>query len=840
MVALLAGAAATFVFWDIPPGQLTELRALMGTVGLAVAIIAAVRLLWPRRRKTGQDGVEQQPSSPNREKMLERVRHRCIDDGLDRSLKNQTRIALGLTHRPEAVLQRQMKLFQRSGGKPEVLQAGTAISQVFDKVGGRLLILGSPGSGKTTALLELTRDLLTRADHDEERPIPVVFNLSSWSEQPFAEPEQPFAEWLVEELHHSYEVPWGTARSWIDHDGILPLLDGLDEVAPHVRDACVTAINAFLTTREGVKLAVCASTEAYQHLAEPVGLEDSVELSPLEPQQVYDYLERVGLRDVRAALEADESLWELVGSPLMLNIVALAYEGKTAAPLLQAPGELKQRERKLFADYAERMFLRKPLNDRPYDETRAKRWLAWLARTMRKPGEFDLDRLQPTCLPTALQRRLVTIVPAVASAVVGGALVVLAAGLAAGLTAGLTVGLGGLVPMPGAMPGVGLLSGLVFALVAVGGGRTPEPGGRLVRPWLGLGVGLVAWLARGLHFGLMVGLVTVSVWLVYELARGRGINRAHWSGSAVAGVTAGLVTGVVYRSIAGVAVGLVVGLAGGLVFVLVRSDGKDNARETINPVEELRWSGLRAGLPAGLRTGLVGGLVSGLISVLLRLLQGRTNVLWDVVLDYGLGAGLGVAVFVVLVVMVFSGMGSGLAKKTIIPNEGIHRSARRGLVMGLAGWMGVVLASVLVSTLVYALRFAGLPAGLVFGLPVGLVFALRFAGLPAGLVLGLPVGLVFGLANGVVFGLVLGLIFGLAVGLEFGGIACLRHLTLRGLLVWNRVAPVRYLRFLDDMNERLFLSRSGGSYIFRHPLLREYFAGLENPDRAQPELITPR
>jgi predicted NACHT family NTPase len=48
---------------------------------------------------------------------------------------------------------------------------------VFDDMGGELLILGAPGSGKTTTLLELAGELLARAEAEDGQPIPVVFNL---------------------------------------------------------------------------------------------------------------------------------------------------------------------------------------------------------------------------------------------------------------------------------------------------------------------------------------------------------------------------------------------------------------------------------------------------------------------------------------------------------------------------------------------------------------------------------------------------------------------------------------------------------------------------------------
>jgi tetratricopeptide (TPR) repeat protein len=60
------------------------------------------------------------------------------------------------------------------------MPSGTKIVNLFDEIGsGRsLLILGEPGSGKTTTLLDLTRELIIRAEQDIDYRIPVVFNLS--------------------------------------------------------------------------------------------------------------------------------------------------------------------------------------------------------------------------------------------------------------------------------------------------------------------------------------------------------------------------------------------------------------------------------------------------------------------------------------------------------------------------------------------------------------------------------------------------------------------------------------------------------------------------------------
>ena len=79
---------------------------------------------------------------------------------------------------------------------------------MFDELGKAMLILGAPGAGKTTLLLELTRDLLDRAEQDASHPIPVVFHLSSWAVR-----RRPLADWLVDELAERYYVPRKLARS---------------------------------------------------------------------------------------------------------------------------------------------------------------------------------------------------------------------------------------------------------------------------------------------------------------------------------------------------------------------------------------------------------------------------------------------------------------------------------------------------------------------------------------------------------------------------------------------------------------------------------------------------
>jgi predicted NACHT family NTPase len=126
--------------------------------------------------------------------------------------------------------------------------------------------LGEPGSGKTTALLELTRELIDRAKEYKKFPTPVVLNLSRWSEKRLS-----MDEWLIEELSFEYRYHQMTTTPWVHGQQILLLLDGLDEVRYEYRALCIDAINHFLEKYNAVDIVVCCRTDDYDDLDTQVG-----------------------------------------------------------------------------------------------------------------------------------------------------------------------------------------------------------------------------------------------------------------------------------------------------------------------------------------------------------------------------------------------------------------------------------------------------------------------------------------------------------------------------------------------------------------------------------------
>jgi DNA polymerase III delta prime subunit len=374
----------------------------------------------------------------NRRAMLAKVKTIWIEGLLEQSLAKELRIALDLTEQPEAVDLPLNAIVQELNRPSRPLPAGTPIVEIFDQMNGVLLILGAPGGGKTTLLLELARDLIARAEQDEGHPIPVVFNLSSWSTK-----RQQLKDWLVEELNTKYDVPRKLSQAWMDADVVLLLLDGLDEVAAEQRNDCAEAINTYRQAHGLVPLTVCCRVADYEALTTKLRLQGAVLVQTLTQPQVDAYLARVGdkLAGVRVALRHDTELGELLTTPLMLSTTALAYAGRSATDVRVA-GMIDERRRHLFDAYIEAMFKRRSKETR-YTREQTVKSLAWLAGQIVQHNQtvFYIEWMQPAWLPRQQRTKYDTFVRLIFG-LVFGLLGGLLGGLVFGLVWGLVFGLG--------------------------------------------------------------------------------------------------------------------------------------------------------------------------------------------------------------------------------------------------------------------------------------------------------------------------------------------------------------------------------------------------------------
>ncbi|XHX78749.1 MAG: NACHT domain-containing protein [Stenomitos frigidus ULC029] len=357
---------------------------------------------------SGQTSVTEQPLTQGeyrqRQVLLSKVKEYWIEGVLEKSLHTKSMIELGLESRLDAVARPFSDLEESSEESRQILPTGISATDVFNQIGeGRtLLILGEPGAGKTITLLKLAQDLVARAEDNVRCLLPIVVNLSSWGSK-----QQTIADWLGQELWLKYQVPKKVGKDWVENQQLLLLLDGLDEVKANRREACIEAINEFTQKYGQTEMVVCSRIADYQVLSNRLQLRGAIYIRNLTPDQVNQYLDTAGeqLEGVKTLLQEDAALQELTKSPLMLNILTLAYHGKKAEDLGQT-GSLEVRRQHLFNAYIERMFRRKQV-DQQYPKAQTIQWLTWLAQRMSQTSQsmFLIEQIQPTWLQTQSQRK---------------------------------------------------------------------------------------------------------------------------------------------------------------------------------------------------------------------------------------------------------------------------------------------------------------------------------------------------------------------------------------------------------------------------------------------------
>ncbi len=516
-----------------------------------------------------------QPERSRTEQQLLQFVKQEVESRLRQSLHNAVLINLGKAAQPEQV-KRPWDAEVKIGARPaEPIPETTSILDVFDRsdLGGKLLILGNPGAGKTTTLLDLAKALIGRAEADVDFPIPVLFNLSAWKED-----KQHIRDWLIVELKQKYGVRAELGEQWLKERRLLPLLDGLDEVKPERQEPCVQAINAFLTGEDAPLYAVvCSRREEYNTYETRLQLNGAICLQALTLPQIQQYLADVNRPELWDLLNQDAALLELVQAPLFLSVIILAYPQDSLDDWQQLNSR-EERLQDLWDRYICRMFEREIRNN-PYSrktpsQKQARHWLVWLAKQMQRESqtEFLIERMQPSWL--------------------------------VGRDHGLYQLIGGLIG--------GLIFGLIFGLTSVG-----------------LNVGLFGGLFGGLIYVLSIGLIfvmdnifpveAIHLSFTHKLFREilLSLRERLIFGLIFFGLIAGLIFGLIYGVFYGLISGLVYGaIVYGVIYGLL--------------------GGLSVGLIYGLSVGLVSALKAD-IEIRLQPNQGIKNSIKNTVIISGLG-----------------------------------------------------------------------------------------------------------------------------------------------------------------------------------------------------------
>ncbi|MCT7959874.1 NACHT domain-containing protein [Laspinema sp. D1] len=533
-----------------------------------------------------------------RKMLLQKVKKYWIQGVLENSLQRQLFLNLGLEQYP---LVKSLEIPLENSDQTElILPENTRLIQYFDrlKTPKTLLILGEPGSGKTVTLLELARDAIARGERDYTQLIPLVFTLSSWGLKML-----PIQDWIIEEGTANYEVSPSWLKSSLEKGRLLLLLDGLDEVKFDIRQVCLTALNAFVKQYPLTEIILASRREDYEAIQIQLNFKSAIYLQPLSLGQVSEYLANLGGNraiDI-ATFQADPLLVELAKTPLMLNIIAVVYQGNYVKNDLKSQS-LEARRRWLFDAYINQMWYRHSPEKRPYNKEIMLQWLSWLAQLMHQESQtlFFLDRLQPKWLESRLQNQIPWGV---------GLLFGLIGGTIVGMVLWLTVGFF-LEPFWGMV--ISLIFVLVFGLpfgiwatLTVGREKKIQPVETLNWSWdavkkalsLGLGLGVITWMISG-----MIGFVIVAplVVLVYEL-KGGDLDSKQFPNQ---GILQSLKNAAILAAIAASVLGVTAGLMSEQILTLIIGPASTSAKLGTDWMQEFTVRAILSGILVGLFYGL--------------------------------------------------------------------------------------------------------------------------------------------------------------------------------------------------------------------------------------------
>lgn len=674
-------------------------------------LIAAIEKVVAPQPEAGESSRFSEKGLRTRRELLADVQGE-VADRLAQSLPSAALINVRKETQPQQV-RRPWDVEVKVGHQPStLLPPGTEIVDVFvrEEVKGKLLILGAPGAGKTTALLQLAKHLAHHAEQDVSVPVPILLNLSSWKDD-----NQPIDRWLAAELKVKYGVRNDIGERWLNEGGLTPLLDGLDELEPMRQGKCVQAMSQFQQDYRPKHLVVSCRLAEYQNSSVKLQLNGAVCLQPLTDEQVRNYLVDAKAPELWTSIQNDTVLFGLAKSPLLLSMMRLVHQERS----IQEWRELsltRERHQYLFDMYIERMLSREKKSDE-YTKEKTLHWLGWLARRLQDQGqaEFLIETIQPTWLQSRTQTWLYRFAVVLCVLLIFGMYAwgkePLMASVASGTLAPTaaehidrSVGALGAHRSQNELV-IDMIVGLIVALI-VGLKRTIKPIETLrwsgTKAWSAMIRGLQRWSIAALRYGAYIGFLAgqfgFSIWYL-SVSAGVSNELAVWERvGQISGVLAGLLVGVVILLAARSSVwvnrgfrgrpniswsdalicGLIVGLAMG-------------------------WShGRTEGLGSGLMFAMLSALATGMITGLSRELSDRPAFR---VVD---------ALIVALIGWLIGGLITWVIGAKVLPVLPVW------LDLWLSAWLGVALASALFAGLIAKLRGKARPIVCIQGPEIGL------------------------------------------------------------------------------------------------------------------------
>jgi hypothetical protein len=644
----------------------------------------------------------------------------------------------------------------------------------FVREGGRLVVLGPGGAGKSTLAVLLMDDLLGRRRPGD--PVPVLVPASTLA------PGEMVKGWLERTLAERYPPLRDTSvygaeaiAGLVAQRGVLPVIDGLDDLEPAPRGQLLGALSRAFGPCQPLIL-TCRGPE-YREAVEAAGTVFPggavIELRAVTGEDAASFLERGtagpkarSLRQVVDAIRARPSgpLAMALSSPLMVALARAALTGSgsgsssgsgsgsragdVAAGLArqddQAAVESQLLDGLIGASFGARATSEEARPDRPWDARDAERWLTFLARHLARWRSYDLDWLR-------LRYAVAAFTDPLRRACLGAVLAFVLAGTLFGLGRALPFG-----GIQGLLYGLGhgldsaLIVGAIYLLAPL-----PYPPG----------AGTARWVRRLRRLTRTARRAIIAIPVPYAIESGLrdgiGAARTHRPGTAV---LMGLTAATLNWLVAAILVGLATRAK---LFDLAEQPVYFNLGLPGRGAEFARTVGKGAAWGAGL----------------------------------GVVAGVGIKI-----------LGNVLAFEDPLWELGFPAGAVIGAAFALAQWGRTPAASAPPASPASVLR-ADRNLVLLLAVPFMLVIPAFFG---AAFARGLDSFISFGL-----YGLGIGLSIWLAVVLSH---PWPQYLIAAGWLAARGQLPWRLAAFLAEANDLQVLRQRGGAYQFRHARLQDHLA----------------
>jgi len=383
---------------NLPPFLRENALLLLGLVTALVILFTVIQYFQGQKGLLSTFSFEllQLSHVNTRDRLLQKVKRDWLDGYLGHSLFTKQVLQVEAVYQPAAVEQ-SSHLYPTSS----LPASSLSLQNFYDLCHDGLLILGSSGTGKSIALVELARILLKHAENDEKQPIPVILSLASWDVK-----RSTLHEWLAQELQTWYQVSLELAQFWIETGQIAPLLDNFDMVADPYRTACIQAINAYQQQHGLIPFVVCSRSEEYLAQPIPLDLRHALVLQPLSQPLIEKYIaqDRQTLRPIHTILKRYPQLFNFVRLPQFLELLA-QYITKHPASSQEYRSLLRNNnsrlvKQKLLSSYIQQQLQQIPASSH-VTQLQVCQTLHWLALNMKAHHQtlFAFDELQPDWLP---------------------------------------------------------------------------------------------------------------------------------------------------------------------------------------------------------------------------------------------------------------------------------------------------------------------------------------------------------------------------------------------------------------------------------------------------------